>query len=228
MSLLSVFAEEGFSSFAALPGWERLAELLLEWNGRMNLTAITGKEEIYRKHFADSLTAAEFLPNGATLLDVGCGGGFPTLPLALARPDLRVTALDSTAKKLRFVEAAAKELSLPVVTLCGRAEELGKGAPYRECFDCVTARAVARLPVLCEWCLPFVRVGGAFVALKGAAGEEELREAENAVALLGGKVETVRRRTVGGESRVILVIRKIAPTPAKYPRNGGQIMKKPL
>ena len=228
MSLASVFAEEGFSRFAALPGWEKLSDLLLEWNGRMNLTAITEKEEIYRKHFADSLTAAEFLPNGATLLDVGCGGGFPTLPLALARPDLRVTALDSTAKKLRFVEAAAKELSLPVATLCGRAEELGKGAPYREHFDCVTARAVARLPVLCEWCLPFVRVGGAFVALKGAAGEEELREAENAVTLLGGSVETVRRRTIGGESRVILVIRKIAPTPAKYPRNGGQIMKKPL
>lgn len=228
MTTAEILRAEGFAWAAENDKWDALTELLTDWNSRINLTAITFPEEIARKHYADSLTAEKYLPQGAELLDVGCGGGFPSLPLGIARGDLKITSLDSTAKKLRFVEAAAEALSLPVKVLCGRAEELGREEEYRERFDAVTARAVARLPVLCEWCLPFLKVGGVFVALKGAAGEEELSEAENAIRVLGGQTEKVERRTVGGEGRTILCIRKISPTPPKYPRAGGQIMKKPL
>lgn len=208
--------------------WDALTSLLLAWNEKINLTAITDPVEIERKHYADSLIGVNEIPQGAALLDVGCGGGFPSLPLAIARPDIRVTSLDSTAKKLRFVEAAATALSLPVTTLPGRAEELGRDPRHRERFDAVTARAVARLPILCEWCLPFVKIGGIFLALKGAAAEEELREAQNAVTVLGGRLEKTVTRSLDGDTRTLICIRKIAPTPEKYPRPGGQIVKKPL
>ena len=220
---LGEYAAEGYAA-----KFEKLTAMLLDAGTRMNLTAIKEPEEIILKHYADSLLPAHLLPRDARLLDVGCGGGFPTLPLAIVRPDLTVTALDATAKKLTFVDAAAKELSLNVRTLSGRAEELGRDPAHREKYDAVTARAVAELSVLCEWCLPFVRVGGVFLALKGAGGKDELAAARNAIATLGGQVETVEERPLGDAARVNILIKKTAPTPQAYPRKNAQIKKAPL
>lgn len=228
---LSIFVENGLSRFATetlAARFETLFALLTETNEKMNLTAITEEREVIFKHFADCLISEEDIPQGARLLDVGCGGGFPTLPLALARPDLSVTALDSTAKKLTFVSDCAEKLNLNVKTLAARAEEAGKMPLYREKFDAVTARAVASLPVLAEWCLPFVKVGGVFLAMKGPGGKEELEQAKNAVQVLGGKIEKANEFSLCGAVRCNILIRKTAPTPPAYPRNNGAIKKKPL
>ena len=222
--------QEGLAPFGLPPYPERFADLtalLLEANQTMNLTAIREPGEICLKHYADCLKLAAMLPTeGSTLagalLDVGCGGGFPTLPLAIVRPDLRFTALDSTGKKLRFVERCATELSLPVKTLHARAEEAGHDPAYRERFELVTARAVARLTQLCEWCLPFVRPDGIFLAMKGGSGDEELAEAGDRIISLGGKVEDVSRFLLGDMERTIIRIRKVSPTPAGYPKRHGK------
>ena len=208
--------------------FETLTALLLEANQKMNLTAIREEKEIILKHYADCLLAAHLLPENGRLLDVGCGGGFPTLPLAIVRPGLSVTAVDSTAKKLVFVRDAAKALGLRVETLPGRAEDLGRKPDFREKFNAVTARAVAELPVLTEWCLPFVKVGGVFVAMKGASGKEELEKAKNAIKILGGSVETVEERTLGDAARVNIVVRKNKKTPEAYPRKNTIIQRSPL
>ena len=224
-----VFAECGMPQYAEGETGEKFAILfdeLIAFNNITNLTAITECEEVALRHFADSLTAAEKIPQGASVIDVGCGGGFPTLPLAIARPDLTITALDSTAKKLVFVENMAKKLSLNLKTLAARAEEIPE---YRESFDVATSRAVARMNLLTELCLPLVKVGGHFVAMKGASGREELCEAENGIVKLGGKVKDVDAFTLlsAGE-RVIITVEKTSPTPSAYPRPWGKIKKKPL
>lgn len=224
-----VFVSLGLSEFALPAVTEKLSclwELLIAANKRTNLTAITDPADGILRHFADSLTAARFLPQGARVVDVGCGGGFPSLPLAIARPDLAITALDATAKKLEFVAQAAKTLGLSVTTHAGRAEEFAAG---REAFDVSISRAVAALPALSELCLPLVRVGGSFVAMKGAAGRQELADAGHAIACLGGKVEKADTFTLGtaGE-RFLLLIRKIAPTPTAYPRAFSKIKNHPL
>lgn len=224
-----VFAECGMSQYAEGEMGEKFAVLfdeLIAFNKITNLTAITECEEVALRHFADSLTAADKIPAGATVIDVGCGGGFPTLPLAIARPDLAITALDSTAKKLVFVENMAKKLSLNLKTLAARAEEIPE---YRESFDVATSRAVARMNLLTELCLPLVKVGGRFVAMKGASGREELREAEGGIHKLGGSVKEVDAFTLlsAGE-RVIVTVEKTSPTPQAYPRPWGKIKKKPL
>ena len=215
--------------------FERLHAMLVEFNRGVNLTAVTGEREAIIKHYADSLTALKYLPQRPdTLIDVGCGGGFPTLPLAIVRRDIAFTALDSTEKKLRFVDMAAKELSLGVKTLCARAEDAGRDPAHREAYGIVTARAVARLNVLCELCLPLARVGGVFIAMKGPSGLEEAREAKIAAAALGGEISETAQFTLadpfGGEEmeRVIIVIEKVRPTPEGYPRQYGRIAKKPL
>jgi len=225
----SVFAECGFLQYAEGEKGEKFAllfEELIAFNNITNLTAITECEEVALRHFADSLTAADKIPEGATVIDVGCGGGFPTLPLAIARPDLAITALDSTAKKLVFVENMAKKLSLNVKTLAARAEETPE---YRESFDVATSRAVARMNLLTELCLPLVKVGGRFVAMKGASGREELSEAEDGIVKLGGNVTDVDAFTLlsAGE-RVLITVKKTSPTPPAYPRPWGKIKKKPL
>ena len=224
-----VFAECGMPQYAEGEKGEKFAVLfdeLIAFNNVTNLTAITECEEVALRHFADSLTAADKIPVGATVIDVGCGGGFPTLPLAIARPDLAITALDSTAKKLVFVENMARKLSLNVKTLAARAEEIPE---CREAFDVATSRAVARMNLLTELCLPLVKVGGKFVAMKGASGKEELSEAEGGIVKLGGSVTGVDAFTLlsAGE-RVIITVDKIAPTPSAYPRPWGKIKKKPL
>ena len=224
-----ILAEEGLSSYKSLaPAFEELTRRLLAFNAVTNVTAITDTEDVIRRHYADCLLIAHLLPENATVLDVGCGGGFPTLPLAIARPDLQITSLDSTAKKLVFVETTAKEMGLPVKILTGRAEELGKDPAFREQFDVVTARAVAALPVLCEWCLPFVKKNGLFLAMKGSAGLEELATAEKAIATLGGAFKEAKKEQIGGVDRYNLLIEKKSATPPRYPRAGGVIRKKPL
>lgn len=210
----------------------RLAVELVETNKSLNLTAVTDADGIALKHFADSLIATEEFPLGATVIDVGCGGGFPTFPLAIVRPDLKITALDSTEKKINFVRETAKKLGIDNITaISDRAEALGKGK-LRESFDVATARAVAALPVLTELCLPFVKVGGAFVAMKALRYGEEINAtlSENLFEKLGGEKEpTVTPVTlVGGNeplTRAVIKVRKTVKTPPVYPRNYSQIAK---
>ncbi len=211
--------------------FEKLAELLVEQNKTMNLTAITDPDGIAVKHFADSisaLSAYEFSEN-AKVLDVGTGAGFPSIPLLIARPDLQMTMIDSTAKKLKYVASTVETLGLNAEVLHTRAEEAGQNKEYRERFDIVCSRAVAALNVLCEYCLPFVKVGGVFLAMKAAKAQEEIADAKNAIKTLGGKIVAEKSFTLsdGGE-RTIVVIKKISQVPPKYPRVSAQIAKKPL
>ena len=210
-----------------------LTERLLTVNRSLNLTAIRDEQGVVLHHLADSLTLLPYLPASGAVLDVGCGGGFPSLPLCLCRPDLAFTGLDSTEKKVRYVAETATVLGLMNYrVLAGRAEELAHG-PLRETFSTVTARAVADLPVLCELCLPFVTVGGTFLAMKGAKGEAELSAAETAVAKLGGAVAAVHALALTDpngvkEKRLIVEIKKERPTPPAFPRPFAKIQKKPL
>jgi len=217
-------------------------QILLRENAKYNLTAITDPEEIRQKHFADSLALLDdpsprqrlhgegALPQDASLLDVGSGGGFPGVPLKIARPDIALTLLEATGKKAAFLRMLVNELSLEATVVQGRAEEAAQTQAYREQFDVVTARAVAALPLLCELCLPFVKVGGMFVAYKGPMekARDELAAAANAIKILGAELECVHGESTvyGGRTRIIL--RKISRTPTNYPRNQGAMRKKPL
>ncbi|MGM9652353.1 MAG: 16S rRNA (guanine(527)-N(7))-methyltransferase RsmG [Eubacteriales bacterium] len=213
-----------------------LAETLLSDNQKFNLTAITEPREVLVKHILDSLLCARLIagvltPQDTTLLDVGSGAGFPALPIAAAIPQLAVAAIDSTARKCVHMNDSAAEAEIPnFAALAARAEILALNQDYREKYDFVTARAVANLPVLSELCLPFVRPGGLFIAMKGKSAPEEERAAAHAIASLGGKIEEERRYFVPGDEspRYFLLIRKISPTPAAYPRHFAQISKKPL
>ncbi len=205
---------------------------LFETGKEMNLTAITDEASAAALHCADSLFAAreiELLADGreATLIDVGSGGGFPALPIATVIPNVRVTALDATAKKCAFIEKTAEKCGVCMKTLPARAEEAA--ARYREAFDFATARAVARLNVLLELCVPFVKVGGYFAAMKGCAAGEEMREAESAASRLGVTLERRADYEIeGGGQRSIIIYKKTSPTPKEYPRRYAQIKKKPL
>lgn len=210
-----------------------LTNIMLEVNKVMNLTAITDEDAIIVKHYADSLTVSKYIPQGAKVIDVGCGAGFPCLPLAVFREDLDITALDSTAKRIRYIQETASKLGISNITaIAARAEELGKQNGYRECFDVATARAVAALPVLSELCLPFVKVGGLFVSMKASQGVAEATDAQNAIKLCGGGIKTVDKLLLLSEQisdeRTIISIAKTSPTPSKYPRHYSQITKKPL
>ncbi len=214
-----------------LSRFDKLSDLLVEQNKTMNLTAITDPDGIAVKHFADSisvLTAAE-IPQGARILDVGTGAGFPGIPLLIMRPDVDLTMIDSTAKKLKYVENTVNELGLVATTLHARAEEAGQSKEYRESFDFVCSRAVAALNVLCEYCLPFVKQNGLFIAMKGAKAQEEIDGARSAIKTLGGKIIAEKSFSLsdGGE-RTLVVIKKISQIPPKYPRPSAQIAKKPL
>lgn len=209
-----------------------IAEKLLEANQHLNLTSLTSPEEVALLHFYDSLSLLQtgLFEGEHSVLDVGCGGGFPSLPLA-ACTECRVTSNDATAKKLKFVEETANAAGIFTLnTLCGRAEELGRNASYREQYDRVVSRGVARMNILCEWCMPFVKVGGYFIAMKGNRGREELAEAENAVKKLGGEIVEVIDTPIPifDRSHTLLVIKKVEPTNELYPRTNGRIMKKPL
>ena len=203
-------------------------DLLLEWNQKINLTAICDPKEVVSKHFVDSLSLLSCgLEKGISLIDVGTGAGFPGVPLLIARPDLSVTMMDSLAKRLTFLEAVLKELELSATLLHMRAEDGGQNKTYREAFDVATARAVANLSTLSEYCLPFVKKGGRFLAMKGDA-TEEIKEAVRALSLLGGEVTEQKAVSFDDWNHRIVVIKKVSTTPSKYPRKAGKPSKEPL
>ena len=212
--------------------FNRYAELLLSWNEKMNLTAITEPDEIISKHFADSLYGLPYLSAGDRIIDVGTGAGFPGIPLKIARPDLSLTLLDSLNKRLTFLQEVVSSLKLSdVKTVHARAEEgAKKPSPLREQFDAATARAVANLGVLAEYCLPYVKVGGVFLAYKGGEVEDEAKNAKNAIATLGGELSEIAKYTLPDTdiTHSVVVIKKIKPTADIYPRQNGKITKKPL
>ena len=202
--------------------------MLTKANAQFNLTRITGEEECRVKHFLDSLAGMNYFPPNADCCEVGSGAGFPSVPLLIARGDLAFTLIESSQKKCRFLETVIKELGLRASVVCARAEEAAKG-PLRERFDVCCARAVARLNTLAEYCLPFVKNGGAFIAYKGSAAEE-MEEAKGALRILGGAVEEARTFDLpqGAGRRTILVCRKISYTPPQYPRGHGKERTSPL
>ena len=207
--------------------------LLIEWNAKMNLTAITEPREVAVKHIVDSLTALRGIEekNSCRLIDVGTGAGFPGIPLKIVRPDLQLTLLDSLKKRVHFLETVVEALGLEgAECLHGRAEEAARQSALRERFDIAASRAVARLPVLAEYLLPFVRIGGTAIALKGLHSEEEAKESERAVKILGGRaIESIPVALPGlSDKRAVLVIKKERPTPKAYPRKAGKPAKEPL
>ena len=216
---------------AQMQVFDRYAQLLVEWNEKINLTAITQPEGIVTRHFADSLAllGAVQPAQGVRLADVGAGAGFPSLPVLIVRPDLRATLLDSLNKRIVFLQTVSQELGLFPACVHLRAEEAGQKAEYRAQFDLVTARAVAHLRELAEYCLPLVKTGGIFAALKGGEVEEELGEAAKAIGLLGGRVREIKRFSLADASgRSIIVIEKISQTSTKYPRSHAKMVKSPL
>lgn len=235
-----VFKNNCLSDFLTDDSKEKLwslCNIMLEQNKVMNLSAIRDETGVICRHFADSLTVSKHIPNGAKILDVGSGGGMPTLPLAIVRTDISITALDATAKKTSYILSTAEKLGLSNVSiLCGRAEELGNSPEYREKFDVVCARAVAELRILAEWCVPFVKKDGLFISMKGKNGNTELTDAKNAIKTLLIKLESddefnlfdLSSENEADAKRHIFVFKKTASTPSKYPRKNAQIQKKPL
>ena len=205
-------------------------DLLMVRSAQFNLTAIRGEEDAARLHFVDSLALLAKYDFAGSLIDVGTGAGFPGLPLKISRPELQVTLLDSTEKKVRFLEEACAAAGADARCVHGRAEEIGLDKGFRERYDTAVSRAVARLNMLCELCLPLVKTGGALVAMKAADSDEEIREAERAVARLGGRMERVEEYTLPGTDirRRAVIITKVSPTPAGYPRRFAKIQKNPL
>lgn len=204
------------------------AEFLVEYNEKVNLTAITEPDEILKKHFIDSVLLLKFvdIPRDSSMIDVGTGAGFPSVPIAVFRPDIKLTLLDSLNKRTIFLEKLCEKLGVKAEIIHGRAEEVSKNEKYREQFDVACARAVANMAVLSEFCLPFVKVGGNFIAMKGP--NENIESSEKAVKILGGKLAAQIDYELFDEQRKIVVAEKISQTATKYPRNSGKIKKNPL
>ncbi|MGP3560004.1 16S rRNA (guanine(527)-N(7))-methyltransferase RsmG [Geobacillus sp. BK01] len=230
----AMLEERGISlSSQAFAQFERYYELLVEWNEKMNLTAITDKPGVYVKHFFDSVSPAFYydFSKPFSLCDVGAGAGFPSIPLKICFPHLRVSIVDSLQKRIRFLQHLAAELGLHDIALYhDRAETFARQKQMRESFDIVTARAVARMPVLAELCLPLVKIGGTFIAMKAASASEELKEGKKAIAVLGGEVKAAETFTLPFEEgeRTIIFVRKAKKTPAQYPRKPGTPSKQPI
>ena len=218
-----------------------LSKRLVEANKVMNLTAITDEDGIILRHLVDSLLISEYFEPNSAIIDVGCGAGFPTLPLAIARPDLRITALDSTEKRIRYVDETAKILGLNNVTaVAARAEEFANFPEYREKYDYATARAVASLPMLCELTIPFVKIGGSLVAMKAKGANDEFEASRSAIRQLAGansleNTKLIEKSLIGSingesvdENRTVVVMNKLSHTPKQFPRKFAQIKKNPL
>lgn len=204
-------------------------KLLLEWNEKMNLTAITEPKAVAVKHFLDSILLLPHLEQGNTLIDVGTGAGFPGVPLKIMRPDLQLTLLDSLNKRLLFLQESLDRLGMEAALVHARAEEGGRQKALRMRFSIATARAVAPLSLLCEYCLPFLQMDGVFLAMKGPEPEPEIDAAEHAISLLGCELAGVEKFTLpGGDARSVVRIRRNKPLAAAYPRHGSKIAKSPL
>lgn len=211
---------------------ETYYNLLVEWNEKMNLTAITDAQGVAVKHFADSVSVLNYVdfPYNSSIIDVGTGAGFPGVVLKIARPDIKLTLLDSLNKRLVFLQNVLGEINLSADLIHSRAEDGGRDKNLRESFDYAVSRAVANMNVLSEYCLPYVHVGGSFLAFKGRGAESEISAAKSAIKTLGGKIAETYNFALpfdGGE-RAIVQIQKIAETPNKYPRNAGKIKLSPL
>ena len=241
-TLTAAMEENGISSLLTPEASEHLfflANFLISENQKYNLTAIKEHIPIIYKHFVDSLLLSAHIPENSTVIDVGCGAGFPSLPLAIARPDLKITSLDSTDKKITFIKLCAAELKLDNITaITARAEEAANGTsktcniPLRETFDIATARAVASLPVLCELCIPFLKVGGRFVSMKGPDGADEFDSCHSYLPKIKAGNQSLTNYSLFypdcAEVRTIISIEKLGKTPENFPRNYSQIRKKPL
>lgn len=234
--LMQSAAEVGFSlTEKMLCQFDAYANLLVEWNKNINLTTITEPQEIVIKHFVDSLLLLNHvnlsLGKPITLIDVGTGAGFPSLPCKIVEKNLEVTLFDSLNKRLNFLRAVCEnqDVKIAAKTVHGRAEDFGAKPEFREKYDIATARAVAHLCQLAEYCLPFVKVGGDFIALKGYESEEEIAQASHAIAVLGGEITKVAKYELkDGSKRAIVCIRKVKPTPPSYPRSKAQMTKNTL
>jgi 16S rRNA (guanine527-N7)-methyltransferase len=230
----ALLAEKGIElSQKQMEQYEKYYKMLVEWNEKMNLTAITEKPEVYLKHFYDSVSAAFYFDfnKHLNLCDVGAGAGFPSIPIKIAFPEIKVTIVDSLNKRITFLEQLSKDLGLEGTTFIhDRAETFGQNPAHREKYEVVMARAVARMSVLSELCLPLVEVGGTFIAMKGNQAGEELQVGEKAISVLGGKLESAYSFTLPVEEseRNILIISKQKPTPKKYPRKPGTPNKTPI
>lgn len=206
-------------------------ELLIEWNEKMNLTAITDPKEIILKHFVDSLTIAKYVEEGKSIIDMGTGAGFPGIPIKIYRKDVKVVLADSLNKRIKFLDEVIDKLKLEnVETIHCRAEELGKNKQYREKFDYATSRAVANLSTLSEYLMPFVKLNGKCIFMKTIEVEEELEKAKKAIKTLGGKVEKVDKFEIPESDlgRSIIIVKKEKITPSKFPRKAGTPAKEPL
>lgn len=215
----------------ALDRFDTYARLLVEWNEKINLTAITDPDEIVIKHFVDSITVfnAIDIPQGSKVIDVGTGAGFPGVAMLITRPDLKITLMDSTNKKLNVIRDILENIGLEAEVIHKRAEEAGQDKAFRESYDFATARAVSNLRDLSELCLPMVKVGGTFISMKSAKADEEIEEGKKAIAILGGKIEAKKTFDLdeAGE-RTIILIKKSSSTPNKYPRPSAKMAKNPL
>lgn len=216
----------------AMENLDKYEKMMLEYNEFMNLTAITDHEEVQEKHFLDSITLclSGKLTEGCSLIDIGAGAGFPSIPVKIVRDDINLTMLDSLNKRINFLNDVVEKVGLKnAKAIHFRAEEGGKNKDLREKFDVATARAVADLAVLAEYAIPFVKLGGYFVAMKGNAPEEEINGAKKAIKEMGGQIEEVKEVVLpSGINHCLVIIKKIAPTPGKYPRKAGKPSKEPI
>ena len=208
--------------------FDKYADFLVKYNENVNLTSITEPQQILTKHFIDSVLITKYIdfPLNSTVIDVGTGAGFPSVPIKIIRPDLKITLLDSLTKRIKFLNELCNILDIDAELIHGRAEDFGKMPEYREKFDFSCARAVANLSVLSEYCIPFVKKDGEFIAMKGP--NENPDDSIKAIMLLGGKIGNVFDYFVDGDKRKVISIRKISQTPTNYPRNSSQIKKKTL
>lgn len=203
---------------------------IIEWNDKINVTAITEKKEFLVKHFIDSLTISRFIEDGKRLIDIGTGAGFPGIPLKIAYPNMEVTLIDSVNKKLNVIREVSNSIKLDKLEIIhSRAEDLANNSKYREQYDYVTTRAVSNLSTIAEYMIPFLKIGGKAICMKGPNYEDELKDAEKAISILGGKIEKVENLLISNEiERNIIIISKIKSTPNKYPRGQGKPLKEPI
>ena len=214
-----------------LEKFDKYMRLLLEWNEKINLTAIVEPDEVKIKHFLDSLTVLKYIHDDDKVIDIGTGAGFPGIPLKIMKPDAKITLLDSLNKRINFLNIVIEELGLKnIETIHGRAEEFARNKMYREKYDVAVSRAVANLSTLTEYMLPFVKVGGRCICMKGANVKEELDKAKNAIQELGGKIEKIDNFYLSNNDneRNIIIIKKVKETKSKYPRKAGIPSKEPL